>query len=127
MKATNRVGEEHYPEPREGGVKRARFELENLGVRLDESQSRTPIGGAPGELQHCGRQIDAKYRTVRFDRTGEIQRRLTTPTANVQNALARSRREGRNGAPTQRGKLSFEGFADFRPRANPHFVRSERG
>jgi hypothetical protein len=101
--------------------------LEHLGIRLDESQSRTPIRGASGELQHRGRKIDAKYCTVRCDCVDEVQRGLTTATANVQNALGRSRREGRYGAPPQRGKLSFEGFPDFRPRANPHFVRSERG
>jgi hypothetical protein len=88
-------------------------------------QPRAPISGAAGELQHSGRQIDTQYFTIRCDCTGKLQRGCTTATPNVQNALARPWRESRQGTPPQRGELSFQGFPDLRPRANPHVVRSE--
>src|SRR6266446_5194727 len=46
------VSEEHHPKPREGGVERARFEWEHLGICLDEPHSLAPLGRALRERQH---------------------------------------------------------------------------
>jgi hypothetical protein len=121
------VSEEHHPKPREGGVERARFEWEHLGVCLDEPHSLAPFGRALRERQHRCRQIDPHDGAVRRDCPGKVQRSLTPATAYVENALSSVRRKRRQSVPAKRSELSFQRLPDLRPRADAHFVLGQRG
>ena len=121
------VGEEHHPEPREGGVERGRFEGEHLGICLDEPHALAPFGRALRERQHRSRQIHPHDCAVRRDRPRKGQRGFTPATADIQDTLARARRKRGQGAPTKRSELSFQCLPDLRPRADPYVVLGQRG
>src|SRR5262249_48106074 len=102
------VGEEHHSEAREGGVERGRLERGHLGICLDEPHAFTPLGRALCERQHRSRPVDAYDCSVRRDRPRKGERGLTPATAYVQDALAGARRQRRQTAPAERGKLQLQ-------------------
>jgi hypothetical protein len=75
---------------------------------LDEPHSFAPLGRALRKRQHCTRQVDSYYCSVRRNCLGKLQYGLTPATTYVQDALTRVRRQRRQTAPAKRSQLQLQ-------------------
>ena len=115
-KSRDRIDEAHHTKSRKDGIRTLGWQIQELGICLDQSHLAEHLCPLPGYVEKQRGHIYPNHLPLGSDSLSELEKGLSCSAPDVENNISHPQIQGFDGLQPQRRKLTINQFIPLGPR-----------